>query len=337
MRLLALLLFTTYLFSSDFPEIFSSAGDEVYEDMQKYQQIKELSIYKDRPEILEAYCIDANRTMQRGLALDKVKNNPELSIDKGMIKSYAKELRVLSRQNQTIRSQLKKDIYKLSKKGEFKTLQKISEAGFVLSAKMMQAIKEYEKKEKLASKLPVKEKAPVTVTQPIHNEVLPPVTVHIPLPKPTPVPVPIPAPPAPEIIIEKKKEPVKEEKPKQIKKKLTELEYYQLSLTNFKDDLYASRESTESNSSEQTGLLAGNETQKGCLNDITAINYWMIKVLESKNDSCLLRDAIKQMKSYDKAAMNSCGRESIRYVEWHGRIKPYVGKRLFEAEAGCTN
>lgn len=335
MRLIALLLFTTYLFSSDFPEIFSSAGDEVYEDMQKYQQIKELSIYKDRPEILEAYCIDANNTMQRGFSLDKAKDDPELSIDKGMIRSYAKELRVLSSQNQKIRSQLKKDIYKLSEQGEFKTLKKISDAGFVLSEKMMQAIKEDEKKEKLARNLPVKKNVPVVATQKVHKEVLPTVAVHIPLP--TPIPVPIPTPPVPDIITEEKREPVKEEKLTQIKKKPTELEYYQLSLANFKDELYALRESTESNLSEQTGLLAVNETQTACLNDITAINYWMIKVLENKNDSCLLRDAIKQMKSYDKASMNSCGRASMRYVEWHGRIKPYVGKRLFEAEAGCTN
>jgi len=72
-----------------------------------------------------------------------------------------------------------------------------------------------------------------------------------------------------------------------------------------------------------------------CLNDITAINYWMIKVLKNRNDSCSLRDSIKQMKSYSKASMVSCGRDSMRYVEWHNRIKPYVGKTLFEAEAGC--
>ncbi len=337
MRFFALLLFTTYLFSSDFPEIFSSAGDEVYEDMQKYQQIKTLSIYKDRPEILEAFCFDANNTMQRGFSLDKAKDDPELSIDKGMIKSYAKELRNLSRQNQKIRSQLKKDIFRLFEQGELNTLKQISDAGFILSEKMTQAIKENEKKEKLAIKLPVKENIPAPVSKPVHEKSLPPVAVHIPLPKPKPVPVPVPSPPAPEIIIEKKKEPLKEERPKQIKKKLTELEYYQLSLNNFKNDLYALRENTENNSSEQLGSPVFDGTQEGCLNDITAINYWMIKVLENKNDNCLLRDAIKQMKSYDKAAMSSCGRESIRYVEWHGRIKPYVGKRLFEAEAGCTN
>ena len=78
--------------------------------------------------------------MQRGFSLDKVKDDPELKIDKGMIKSYAKELRILSRQNQKIRSQLKKDIYKLYEEGEFKTLKKLSDVGFVLNKKMMQSI-----------------------------------------------------------------------------------------------------------------------------------------------------------------------------------------------------
>ena len=107
------------------------------------------------------------------------------------------------------------------------------------------------------------------------------------------------------------------------KKKLTKLEYYRQNLIALKEELYVLRE-------EQ------NEEKMLCLNDITAINYWMIKVLEHEKDACIRRDSIKQMKSYDKASASSCGRGSMRYIEWHGRIKPYVGKKLFEAEAGCS-
>lgn len=338
MRLVTLLLFTTYLFASDFPGIFSSSGDKIYQNMEKYQQIKELNIYKDRPELLEAFCIDANKTMQKGFALDKVKDNIELSVDKGMIKSYAKELRMLEKQNNKIRTQLNKDIEILYKNSEFKALRKISEAGFVLGEKMVQAIKDDERKEELAAKLQAKEKVPAVADKEEYKEVLAPVaTVHIPLAEPISVPIPVPAPAAAKKIMEQKKEPAVKEKPTVKKSKPTELEYYKISLASFKEELYALREAQENNSSEEAGEALSSETKMACLNDITAMNYWMISALENKKDSCLLRDAIRQMKSYDKASMNSCGRESIRYVEWHGRIKPYVGKKLFEAEAGCSN
>jgi len=106
-------------------------------------------------------------------------------------------------------------------------------------------------------------------------------------------------------------------------KKQTKLEYYEENLKRLKDELYSLRESQ-------------NEDKMACLNDITAMNYWMIKVLENKNEACARADAIKQMKSYNKASAVSCGRSSIRYVEWKGRIKPYVGQKLSEAEAGCN-
>jgi len=117
-------------------------------------------------------------------------------------------------------------------------------------------------------------------------------------------------------------------------RKLTELEYYQQSLLNLKEELYALRESREDEGLDINSSLA-DQTKTECLNDITAINYWMIKVLENEKDACVLSDAIRQMKSYDKSAASSCGRESMRYIEWHARIKPYVGSRLFQAEALC--
>lgn len=105
-------------------------------------------------------------------------------------------------------------------------------------------------------------------------------------------------------------------------KKADTLGFYKKNLIDLKEELYALRES-------------GEEAKMACLNDITAINYWMIRVIENENDDCALMDAIKQMKSYDKSLVNSCGEDSMRYVEWHGRIKPYVGTKLFQAEANC--
>jgi len=117
-------------------------------------------------------------------------------------------------------------------------------------------------------------------------------------------------------------------------RKPTELEYYQQSLVNLKEELYALRESREDEVLDVNISLA-EQTKTACLNDVTAINYWMIKVLENEKDACVLSDAIRQMKSYDKSAAASCGRDSMRYIEWHARIKPYVGSRLFQAEALC--
>jgi hypothetical protein len=117
-------------------------------------------------------------------------------------------------------------------------------------------------------------------------------------------------------------------------RKPTKLEYYQQSLVNLKAELYALRDKRENEVLDVNDSLA-EQRKTECLNDITAINYWMIKVLENEKDACALSDAIRQMKSYDKSAATSCGRDSMRYIEWHGRIKPYVGSRLFQAEALC--
>ncbi|PHR57078.1 MAG: hypothetical protein COA44_06715 [Arcobacter sp.] len=312
MRFILLFLISILSMASDFPGIFSSAGDEVFRNMQRYEKIQILDVYKDSPELLEAYCMDAKATMQKGFILDKMKEDPEVIIDKKMIKAYAKELRVLSNQNEQIVSQLDTDVGIMYDSGDFYSLKLISDAGFGLSEKMLKGIKEYEEKEsrrkdfalankkinkqqvelskKEATPIPKVEKAPVEVPKVQKSE------LREEIPKPAPVP--------------------------KVHKK-TKLEYYEESLQRLKDELYALRESED-------------REKMACLNDITAINYWMIKVLQNSNEACERADAIRQMKSYNKASALSCGRSSIRYVEWRGRIKPYVGQKLFEAEAGCN-
>jgi hypothetical protein len=123
MRLIALLFITSLLtLASEFPETFSSAGDDVYEHMQKYLKIKHLKIYQDKPEFLESFCVDANASMQKGFVLDRAKDDPEAKIDKSLIKSYAKELRRLSNQNEAIKMQMQEDIQKLYLAGDMNSL-----------------------------------------------------------------------------------------------------------------------------------------------------------------------------------------------------------------------
>jgi len=324
MRLIALLLLVTLSYATQFPQTFSSAGDELFQNMQRYEKIKALDIYKNRPEMLESYCIDANASMQKGFALDKMKEDPEAVIDKGMIKAYAKELRVLAKQNEKIMSELNTDVENLYNKGDFTSLKKIEDAGFTLSRKMRKAVKEYEQTHQ-------KQNEVIAVTPTLDKQKQQP---EIPLKTNSAVQKPLIQKTVPVEI--KPKESL--EIPVVVKKKPTELEYYMMSLKNLKSELYALREGRDNNLSEGSASGSSSDEKKmACLNDITAINYWMIKVLQSKQDMCMLRDGIKQMKAYDKASASSCGRGSLRYVEWHGRIKPYVGKKLFEAEAGCHN
>lgn len=298
MRSIALSLISVLVFATEFPKTFGIAGDKVYENMYKYAQIKHLKIYQERPELLEAFCLDANKTMQKGFALDKMQEDMEAKVDKNMVKSYAKELRRLSSKNDQIYKQLQKDIFSLYEKGEFESLREIKEAGFTLNAKILKAVKEGEKREESE-----KPGQPAVLLAPSKME---------PISSETETPA------VEEPLAEAKKEAA--EVPKE--RKPSELEYYQQSLVHLKDELYALRESEE-------------QGQTACLNDITAINYWMIRVLENEKDPCVLSDAIKQMKSYDKSSATTCGRESMRYIEWHGRIKPYAGRRLYEAEAAC--
>lgn len=303
MRFIALFLVSALAFAAEFPKTFSSAGDRVYEDMHRYLQIKHLQIYQEKPELLEAFCIDANKTMRRGFALDAMQADVEAKVDKKMVKSYAKELRYLSQKDENIAKQIKKDILRLYQQKEFESLETIGKAGFVLSAKIQRSIDE-NKKSKSAK---TEETSAATVPENTKQS-SPELQIAPSLPAVSAANV----------------DQITEEKPPIAapQRELSELEYYQQSLANLKEELYVLRESEE-------------QTQTECLNDITAINYWMIKILENESDACTVSDAIKQMKSYDKKSAKTCGRNSMRYIEWHGRIKPYAGKRLFQAEAAC--
>ena len=373
MRFIALILtLTSLIFAEGFPRIFNSAGDDIYENMQKYLKIKDLSVYADRPEVLESFCQDANESLARGYALDKMQEDPEASIDKALIKSYAKELRRLSSQNESIQYHLSGDIEKLYEAKDFKSLRVFQEANIELNAEITQAIAQDAKKQQQAKDLAtVRAKAkmaviPIAVSTQVK---IPEKAIEKPVTKVTPI-VPkeviavspvletklvpqvedvsvqatpqakniekVIEEPAQTVIPTASKEvalvspaldvqaiPKAEETPIPIdKKSLTKLEYYEQSIVHLKEELYELRES-------------GDQANMNCLNDITAINYWMISMLKNENDACTRRDAIKQMKSYDKSSLTSCGRDSLRYIEWHGRIKPYVGAQLFKAEADC--
>lgn len=327
MRIMLFLVLAVLGFAQEFPKIFASVGDDVYANMLRFEKIKDLKIYKDRPELLEAFCIDANATLQEGLRLEAKKDDPEVILSKENIKAYAKKLRVLSKKNDAIMTQLDRDVTVLREAKDYETLAKISEAGFVLSSTILAEIDAAKKKAKMTKQAPkpsavmAKKSVPAaTSTSVTSNPATSNPAVVNPAPKPTVAPsVPVVIPPAlePEAQVkEAKSEPVPEKKP------LSELEQYELSLANLKEELYALRESSE-------------QEKMACMNDITAINYWMIRVLKSEQNACDRADAIKQMKSYAKASATTCGRTSMRYIEWQARIKPYVGAKLFQAEADC--
>ncbi len=372
MRVFALfLMITTFVFSQDLPEIFSSAGDDIYKSMSKYRKIKDLDIYRDRPEFLESFCADANTSIQKGYALDRIQRDPEASIDKVLIKSYAKELRRLANQNEAIEHQLREDIRKLYEANDFNSLLVFRSAGIELNQEMIEAIKAYEKKkeqekssaavvakskekskkkpkpentsktkEQKSTTLVKREKSskPAVVVKAVSmnpaeaKTMTPSIAVPVvesPKQKPKAAAVKMPQPSKvearQEVAVVKMPHSDIKAAPSVVeeKKVLTKLEYYEQNLIRLKEELYELRDS-------------GDNEKVGCLNDITAINYWMIDLLKNERDACATRDAIKQMKSYDKSSVNSCGRDSLRYMEWHGRIKPYVGRKLFQAEAACN-
>jgi len=329
MRLFLLLLISILASAAEYPKVFSSAGDEIYENMAQYEKIKNLDIYQDRPELLESFCEDAEKSIKMGFALDKAEEDPEVGIDKQAIKAYAKELRRLSNQNENIKSQVRRDMQVLLEAKDVKHLRVFETAGFQMSPEMLKVFSEDDiaqkksaKDKKFQDKINLlnqkNKKQEAQVEKLAQSKSVQSVKIETEVKEKTPEPKVI---EVKETVI-LKEEPIVEEKVAP-PKELSEIEKYQESLALLKEELYALRES-------------GEQDKTACLNDITAINYWMIKVLENEKDACAFVDAIKQMKSYDKSAAESCGRSSMRYVEWHGRIKPYVGKRLFQAEALCS-
>lgn len=312
MRFFVLLMVGLSLYAASYPKIFSSAGDSVYEGMEQFVKVKKLKVHQERPELFEAFLLDANMSLHKGYALDKKIDDPEESVDKGVIKAYAKELRILSNRKDAIAQQLQQDVSRFYQQKDFRSLRVMHDAGFYLSSEMISQMKAAEQSSRsVKSATPVVQKETqktVPSIKPANKEstVVAPVkkeseTAKVQMDKPVPVVAP---------------------------KQKSELEYYQESLEHLKEELYTLREEGAPEDGEGSQQMA-------CLNDITAVNYWLIEVFKHDNDACSLRDAIKQMKSYDKAASDSCGRSSMRYIEWHGRIRPYVGKKLFEAEANC--
>ncbi len=328
MRYYLLILMAVISYASSYPKIFSSAGDSVYESMDRYRKIKGLDVHLERPELFEAFLIDANASLQKGIAIDALLDDPEAAMDKSQIKAYAKTLRILSNRHEAIDQQLESDIQRFYQKGDYQSLGVMYQAGFYLDAKILRDLKKYEKEANRPK--PVKKTAkapePTKTVDTLKPEQKPTQTTAASASTPVAAiePVQIQASVIPPV--QKSIAPVED-----VKRELTPLEYYQESLKSLKEELYALREVSNGVDEELQ-----NQQKTACLNDITAVNYWMIRVLQDQNDACGLRDAIKQMKSYDKAASDSCGRSAMRYVEWHGRIRPYVGKRLFEAEANCV-
>ena len=61
-----------------------------------------------------------------------------------------------------------------------------------------------------------------------------------------------------------------------------------------------------------------NSSREKCLNDITAINYWIVKADElSENEEwCRANDACKQVVSYERASKTTCGEDDPLYIQW---------------------
>ena len=69
----------------------------------------------------------------------------------------------------------------------------------------------------------------------------------------------------------------------------------------------------------------------GCLNDITAINYWILEVDKYSDDACKAKDAISQIDIFFKASRKSCGSQNDRYLEFKKLTYDYrtsMSKRL---------
>ena len=60
-----------------------------------------------------------------------------------------------------------------------------------------------------------------------------------------------------------------------------------------------------------------------CLNDITAINYWVLEVDRYSDDACKARDAIKQIDTFFKSSRNNCGNQNDLYLEFKKRTYDY--------------
>ncbi|MEA3372174.1 MAG: hypothetical protein U9Q62_00660 [Campylobacterota bacterium] len=79
---------------------------------------------------------------------------------------------------------------------------------------------------------------------------------------------------------------------------------------------------------------ADNAENVACLNDITAINYWMLKAdqLKAEREWCKASDVCRQISEFEHAARKTCGKEESRYLEWSGASASYrtTLKQMFD-------
>jgi len=82
----------------------------------------------------------------------------------------------------------------------------------------------------------------------------------------------------------------------------------------------------------------GNETMTGCLNDITAINYWILKVemLRVEKEWCSAYDATGHIVDFERSAKRVCGAEHPLYLQWKEHSLDYREALRKELKEACT-
>lgn len=68
---------------------------------------------------------------------------------------------------------------------------------------------------------------------------------------------------------------------------------------------------------------ASNSERADCLNDITAVVYWMQETDAVSNEVCKAYNACHQVSSFTKAAKKSCGKEDSLYQKWFEASKKH--------------
>lgn len=74
-----------------------------------------------------------------------------------------------------------------------------------------------------------------------------------------------------------------------------------------------------------------------CLNDITAINYWILEVDKYSDDACKAKDAVKQIDIFFKSSRQSCGSKNRRYLEFKKRTREYRTSMAKRLHAECQD
>lgn len=78
-------------------------------------------------------------------------------------------------------------------------------------------------------------------------------------------------------------------------------------------------------------------SQEQCLNDITAVNYWMLDAERARYRRawCRAYDAAQQTVNFEASARGSCGEKRAIYEEWRKRSLPYRTTLRTEFETQC--